>query len=97
MAKRPKQSRAYVCKVKNKKARTSSSAEYFQVYTEGGEAMLFTTNDLDKAAKRAQKNPEDVVTVTFEDPEPEVIIKEVIFEVPRKGFFTRLFSKLFKK
>tara|TARA_R110000765_G_scaffold167069_2_gene272018 strand:- start:134 stop:457 length:324 start_codon:yes stop_codon:yes gene_type:complete len=104
MAKNQKQSRAYVCKVTNKKARTSSSKEYFQVFTESGKVMLFTTNDLDKAAKRADKNPEDVVPVEFVEPAPKVVevevvktvIKEVvvekIVEVPAKGFFAKLFG-----
>ena len=101
MANKTKQSRAYVCKVTNKKARTSASKEYFQVFTEGGVTMLFTTNDLDKAEKRAEKNPEDVVLVVFEEPKVKVVevevIKKVIVEVPAKGVFAKLFQGLFTK
>ena len=50
--KRPKQSRAYVCKVKNSKSRTSASKEYFQVYVEGDRSYLFTTNDSDSLRKK---------------------------------------------
>jgi len=96
--KRPKQSRAYVCKVKNNKSRTSASKEYFQVYVEGDRSYLFTANDLDKAEIRARKNPEDVVSINFKEPEqvkPTVEVVEKIIEVPAKGVIAKIFSGLF--
>lgn len=84
----PTQSRAYVCKVPNRKARTSASSEYFQVFVEDGCSYLFTANELTSAAKRADKNPEDIIPVNFVDPEPRII------EVPAKGLFAKLFSGL---
>jgi len=96
--KRPKQSRAYVCKVKNSKSRTSASKEYFQVYVEGDRSYLFTTNDLDKAEKRASKNPEDVIAINFvepEQPEPVVEVVEKVIEVPAKGVIAKIFSGMF--
>ena len=88
--------RAYIKLVKNKKARTNSSKQYFQVFAEGGEAYLFTTTDMEKAAKRADKNPEDVDPVRFEEPEPEIVVKEVIkyVEVKAPGHFKRIWKKL---
>lgn len=96
MSKKNKVTRAYIKLVTNKKARTNSSKQYFQVFAEGGKAYLFTTTDMDKAAKRAEKNPEDVYPVRFEEPEPEIVVKEVIkyVEVKTPGFFKRLFNKL---
>ena len=47
---------------------------------------------MDKAERRAEKNREDVYPVEFTEPEPEVITKEVIVEVPAKGFFAKLFG-----
>ncbi len=47
---------------------------------------------MEKAAKRAKENTEDVYPVEFTEPEPEVITKEVIVEVPAKGFFAKLFG-----
>jgi len=99
--------RAYIKLVKNKGARTNASKQYFQVYAEKDGGYLFTTVDMEKAAKRAEKNPEDVYPVEFTEPEPEVIIKEVIkevivekvvekvvtVEVPAKGWFTKLFGR----
>lgn len=95
-SKKTKVTRAYIKLVTNKKARTNSSKEYFQVFAEDGEAFLFTITDMDKAAKRASKNPEDVYPVEFVEPKPEVIIKQVIkyVEVEKPGFFKRLFNKL---
>ena len=96
--KRPKQSRAYVCKVKNSKSRTSASKEYFQVYVEGDRSYLFTTNDLDKAEIRARKNPEDVIAINFvepKQPEPVVEVVEKIIEVPAKGLIAKVFSGIF--
>ena len=61
------QSRAYVCKVPNQKARTSASSEYFQVFIEDSDPLLFTAAELEKAAKRAEKNTEDIVPVSFDD------------------------------
>lgn len=89
--------RAYIKLVPNKKARTSSSKEYFQVYTEHGDAYLFTTNELDKAAQRASKNPEDVYPVQFVEPEPKVVVKEVvkIVEAKKQSLLSR-FANIFK-
>ncbi len=98
--------RAYIKLVKNKSARTNASKNYFQVFAEKDGGYLFTTTDMEKAAKRAEKNPEDVYPVEFTEPEPEVIIKEVIkevevvvekvvekiVEVPAKGLFAKLFG-----
>ena len=88
--------RAYIKLVKNKKARTNASKQYFQVFAEKDEAYLFTVADMEKAAKRAAKNPEDVYPVRFEEPEPEIIVKEVIkyVEVQTPGFFKRFWNKL---
>jgi len=55
--------RAYIKLVKNKKARTNASKQYFQVFAENGKAYLFTTNELEKAERRATKNPEDVCPI----------------------------------
>ena len=90
--------RAYIKLVKNKKARTSASKQYFQVYAENGKAYLFTTNDLEKAAKRAEKNPEDVYPVEFVEPEPVIVEKEVIkiVEVEKPGLLKKFFG-LFTK
>lgn len=84
--------RAYIKLVENKNARTNASKQYFQVFTEKDGGYLFTLNEMDKAAKRAEKNREDVYPVEFTEPEPELIIKEVIVEVPAKGFFAKLFG-----
>ncbi len=88
--------RAYIKLVKNKKARTNASKHYFQVFAENGKAYLFTTTDLEKAEKRAVKNPEDVYPVEFTEPEPKVIVKEVIkyIEVETPGFFKRIWYKI---
>ncbi len=88
--------RAYIKLVKNKKARTNASKHYFQVFAEKNEAYLFTTADMEKAAKRAEKNPEDVYPVSFKEPEPEIIIKEVVkyVEVHTPGFFKRILNKI---
>ena len=67
MKEQPTQSRAYVCKVLNRKARTSASSEYFQVFIEDNDPLLFTSTELANAAKRAAKNPEDIVPITFVD------------------------------
>ena len=47
--------RAYIQLVKNKKARTNASKQYFQVFAENGKAYLFTTNDLEKRQRSAQQ------------------------------------------
>ena len=88
--------RAYIKLVKNKKARTNASKEYFQVFAENKIAYLFTTADMEKARNRALKNPEDVYPVEFTEPEPEIIVKEVIkyIEVETPGFFKRIWYKL---
>lgn len=88
--------RAYIKLVKNKKARTNASKQYFQVFAENGKAYLFTTNDLEKAEKRATKNPEDVYPVEFVEPEPKVVVKEVVkyVEVEAPSLFKRILNKL---
>ena len=85
--------RAYIKLVENKHARTNASKHYFQVFAEKDEAYLFTTNDMEKAAERATKNPEDVYPVEFTEPEPKVIVKEVIKYV-EVGFFKSIWHKL---
>jgi len=82
----PTQSRAYVCKVPNKRARAAASSEYFQVFVEDSAPLLFTANELASAAKRAEKNPEDIVHISFV--EPEVPVKQ--------GLANRLMAFLFK-
>ena len=84
--------RAYVKLVTNKNARTNAAKQYFQVFTEHDGGYLFTTNEMEKAAKRANKNTEDVYPVEFKEPKPKVITKEVFVEVPAKGFFAKLFG-----
>lgn len=93
MSKKNKLKIAYIAKVQNKKARTSASKEYFYVSVEGGESYLFTTNDIDKAQKRALKNLEDISPTNFIKPEPNVV--EKVVEVPAKGVFAKLFQGLF--
>ena len=89
-----KVTRAYIKLVNNKKARTSASDKYFQVFSELGEAYLFTQHDMEKAQNRAKRNPEDVYPVEFTEPEPRVIEKEVIkyIEVTKPSIFSRLTS-----
>lgn len=87
--------RAYIKLVKNKKARTSASDKYFHVFSENGEAYLFTHNDMEKALNRAKRNPEDTYPVQFTEPEPKVIEKIVKVEVKRKGLLSRL-ANIFK-
>lgn len=90
--------RAYIKLVDNKRARTSASKQYFQVFAENGDAMLFTTNDMEKAMARASKNPEDVYAVSFVEPEPQIVEKEVVrvVEVSKPCLFSR-FKSLFKQ
>ena len=64
----PTQSRAYVCKVPNKKARGGASKEYFQVFVEESDTLLFTETEFANAVKRAKNNPEDIVQISFVDP-----------------------------
>ena len=90
-----KVTRAYIKLVKNKKARTSASDKYFHVFSENGEAYLFTYNDMEKALNRAKRNPEDTYPVQFTEPEPKVIEKIVKVEVKRKGLLSRL-ADIFK-
>lgn len=90
-----KVTRAYIKLVKNKKARTSASDKYFHVFSENGEAYLFTHNDMEKALNRAKRNPEDTYPVQFTEPEPKVIEKIVKVEVKRKGLLSRL-ADIFK-
>lgn len=84
--------RAYLKLVKNKNARTNAAKQYIQIFTEHDGGYLFTSNEMEKAAKRAEKNLEDIYPVEFDEPKPEVVIKEVIVEVPAKGFFAKLFG-----
>ena len=92
--------RAYIKLVKNKKARTNASKNYFQVYAENGKAYLFTTADLEKAEKRAEKNPEDIYPVEFAEPEPvEVVVEKIVeriieVEIEKPGALKKLFWKL---
>ena len=87
-----KVTRAYIKLVNNKNARTSASNKYFHVFSELGEAYLFTQHDMEKAQNRAKRNPEDVYPVEFT--EPRVIEKEVIkyVEVAKPSIFSRLAS-----
>ena len=66
------------------------------MFAENTNAYLFTTADMEKARNRAIKNPEDVYPVEFTEPEPEIIVKEVIkdIEVETPGFFKRIWYKL---
>ena len=86
--------RAYIKLVKNKKARTSASDNYFHVFAENGEAYLFTHSDMDKALHRAERNPEDTYPVQFTEPKAKVVEKEVVkyvyVEVERPGILSRL-------
>lgn len=84
--------RAYIKLIKNKKARTSSSGKYFHVFSENGEAYLFTHHDMEKAQNRAKKNPEDVYPVEFVEPKAKVIEKEVVkyIEVKKPGIFSKI-------
>ena len=84
--------RAYIKLVKNEEARTNAAKQYFQVFAEKDGGYLFTMKEMEKAAKRAEKNKEDLYPVEFTEPKPEVVIKEVIVEVPAKGFFAKLFG-----
>ena len=93
MAKSAKQ-RAYICKVENLNARTSSSKEYYSLYVEDGKSYLFTATDLKKAEARAKKNTEDVQPVSFEEPKP--IVREVIKEVPPRSILGKIFGSMFK-
>ncbi len=92
-----KPQRAYIKLVKNKKARTSASENYFHVFAENGEAYLFTHSDMEKALNRAKRNPEDTYPVEFTEPEAKVIEKEVVkyIEVKSPGIFSRL-ANIFK-
>lgn len=74
----PTQSRAYVCKVPNSKARGGASKEYFQVFVEDSAPLLFTETELANAAKRAEKNPEDIVQINFVEPCAEEDEKTII-------------------
>ena len=84
--------RAYIKLVTNKKLRTNAAKQYFQVFAETDGGYLFTVNEMEKAKKRADKNPEDLYPVTFKEPNPKVVVKEVFVEVPAKGFFAKLFG-----
>ena len=91
-----KETRAYIKLVENKKSRTNASKQYFQVFAEGGKAYLFTTNDMEKASKRAEKNPEDVYPVEFVEPDPKVVVKKVVkyVEVEKSGYFSQFWKNL---
>tara|TARA_R110000796_G_scaffold48911_1_gene117051 strand:+ start:47935 stop:48237 length:303 start_codon:yes stop_codon:yes gene_type:complete len=77
MSEKHRQRRAYVSKVQNNKARTSASKEYIQLIVESGESYLFTATDFDKAKKRADKNPEDIISVNFDTQEPVIRVSGV--------------------
>ena len=77
MSEKYHQQRAYVSKIQNNKARTSASKEYIQLVVESGESYLFTTTDFTKAKKRADKNPEDIIPVNFDDHNPDIIEKVI--------------------
>lgn len=87
-----KMQRAYIKLVKNKKARTSASDNYFHVFAENGEAYLFTHSDMEKALNRAKRNPEDTYPVQFAEPEAKVVEKEVVkyIEVKSSGIFSKI-------
>jgi len=88
------QSRAYVCKVTNRKARTSASSEYTQVFVEDSDPLLFTATEVANAAKRAQKNPEDIIPVSFVD--PCQLPEEKPTETAEKRGLGKLMSFLFR-
>ncbi len=56
------------------------------MFVEGSDPLLFTANELALAAKRAKKNPEDIVPISFVDPEPTA----------KPGIANRLMAFLFK-
>ena len=87
-----KMQRAYIKLVKNKKARTSASDNYFHVFAEDGKAYLFTHSDMEKALNRAKRNPEDTYPVQFTEPEAKVVEKEVVkyIEVKSSGIFSKI-------
>jgi hypothetical protein len=85
MSEEYQQRRAYVSKIKNNKARTSASKEYFQLIVEDGEAYFFTTVDFDRAKKRANKNLEDIIAVDFNTQKPTIIEKIVRVTVAEKS------------
>lgn len=84
--------RAYIKLVNNKKLRTNASKQYLQVFAESDGGYLFTVHEMEKAKKRAEKNPEDLYPVEFTEPKTKVITKEVIVEVPAKGLFAKIFG-----
>lgn len=88
----PTQARAYVCKVPYRKAKTSASSEYTQVFIEGHDPLLFTANEVANAIKRAGKNPEDIVQFSFVY-FVEPCRKE---KAPEKKGITKLLSRIFK-
>lgn len=72
--------RAYIKLVKNEEARTNAAKQYFQVFAETDGGYLFTVNEMEKAKKRAENNPEDLYPVEFTEPKPEVVIKAYLIE-----------------
>ena len=88
---------AYIQSVTNSGKRTSARGQYIQLVTEDSKVYFFTLSDMKKAKERANKNPEDVYSVEFTEPEPKVIVKGVIKYVevakPSKpSIFSRLAS-----
>jgi hypothetical protein len=55
------------------------------VFIEDNDPLLFTASELEKAAKRAAKNPEDIVPITFVDP-----CDKECEELPKPGILKRL-------
>jgi hypothetical protein len=55
------------------------------VFIEDSAPLLFTASELEKAAKRAEKNPEDIVPITFVD-----ICDKECEELPKPGILKRL-------
>lgn len=56
------------------------------MFVEGSDPLLFTANELALAAKRAKKNPEDIVPISFVEPEATV----------KPSLANRLMALLFK-
>ena len=77
----------------NRKARTSASSEYTQVFVEDGDPLLFTATEVANAAKRAQKNPEDIIPVSFVEP---CQLPEEKHHTVEKSGLGKLMSFLFK-
>ena len=59
---------AYIQIVENKKKKTSANEKYFQLVTQNNKVYFFTEKEIERAEKRASKNPEDqkLVEVNYE-------------------------------